>query len=217
MEPDMDFEHQVTTALRTAAESVVPPVESLVRAGEQRGVALRRRRSRSIVAAGAGVSLVAAAAIAVLPRAGLFPSPSSSSPAASASAAGECRTVVEKGVLPSWAWTGFSDPQAGGVPFVRGEEGNIVAILFGERLFAPEAKGRSNKVLWVSRQEQQPLQALVIEAQRAGTSQSVRREVPGGPGPSNLDLPSPGCWHLSLSWDAGRQHDSLDLVYAAPA
>jgi hypothetical protein len=39
----------------------------------------------------------------------------------------------------------------------------------------------------------------------------VRRIVPGGPGPSLVDLPSPGCWRLTLTWSGRR--DSLDLRY----
>jgi hypothetical protein len=213
----MDYEQQVATALRTAAEAVVPPVESLVRASERRGAQLRRRRSRLAVGAAGGVGLVAAAVIALGPGIVRTSSDRMLGGSASGTEATPCGTVVETGVLPTWAWAGFSNPEAGGVPFVRGTDGNIVAILFGGRLSAPEAKDVSNKVLWVSRSEQKPLEPLVIEAQRAGTSQIVRREVPGGPGPSNLELPSPGCWHLSLSWDNGGQHDSMDLVFVKPA
>ena len=39
----------------------------------------------------------------------------------------------------------------------------------------------------------------------------VTRKVSGGPGPSVVNLPSPGCWRLTLSW-SGRV-DSLDLRY----
>ncbi len=33
-------------------------------------------------------------------------------------------------------------------------------------------------------------------------------------GPSYLDLPSPGCWHLDLTWDGGT--DSVDIAVSAP-
>jgi hypothetical protein len=39
----------------------------------------------------------------------------------------------------------------------------------------------------------------------------VTRKVSGGPGPSIVNLPSPGCWRLTLRW-SGRA-DSLDLSY----
>jgi hypothetical protein len=39
----------------------------------------------------------------------------------------------------------------------------------------------------------------------------VTRKVFGGPGPSIINLPSAGCWRLTLRW-SGRS-DSLDLQY----
>jgi hypothetical protein len=41
------------------------------------------------------------------------------------------------------------------------------------------------------------------------------RQVEGGPGPSTIDLPDPGCWRLSLTW--GGRTDTLDLEYVSPA
>jgi hypothetical protein len=35
--------------------------------------------------------------------------------------------------------------------------------------------------------------------------------VRGGPGPSIVDLPSPGCWALTLRWSGHVDH--LDLEY----
>ena len=37
---------------------------------------------------------------------------------------------------------------------------------------------------------------------------------PGEIYPSIVDVPSPGCWHFTLSW-AGH-HDEIDLLYVAP-
>ena len=48
---------------------------------------------------------------------------------------------------------------------------------------------------------------------RRRISQPVRRALPGGPGPSIIDLPAAGCWRLTLRW-SGRS-DVLDLRYAA--
>jgi hypothetical protein len=39
----------------------------------------------------------------------------------------------------------------------------------------------------------------------------VTRVVPGGPGPSIIDLPAAGCWRVDASW--GRHRDQLDLNY----
>jgi hypothetical protein len=60
-----------------------------------------------------------------------------------------------------------------------------------------------------------PLSDLRIRAQRMRGSrpvgQHVVRVIRGGPGPSYVNLPSPGCWRLTLRWSGRR--DSLDLEY----
>jgi hypothetical protein len=137
----------------------------------------------------------------------------SSSPTAPAAA---CSSVVRTDVLPSWAWAGFSNPKAGGVPYVLGDRGDMVAVLFGQPLSAPEAKDHSNKILWVPRDGGSP-DPLEIQAERVGSTVSVHRTIENGPGPSYLLLPTPGCWHLSLTWGGGAHHDTMDLAYVAPA
>jgi hypothetical protein len=57
---------------------------------------------------------------------------------------------------------------------------------------------------------------MYISAQRMrGTlflGRPVSRVVPGGPGPSTINLPAAGCWRFTLTWRTG--HDTLDLAYA---
>lgn len=219
----MDFEQQVTVAMRATAERVSPPVDELVRAGERRGHDLRRRRSGYAVALGGGVGVVAAALIVVTSGLGrgtaAVPASSTPSPAPTT-----CSSVVRTDALPSWASGGFSDPEAGGNPYVLGSRGDLLAVLFGQPLSAPEAKDHANKILWVSRQGQIPMAPLLITATQIrapldprGDDPTVHRTIAGGPGPSYLDLPTPGCWHLDMTWDNGKQHDSMDLVYVKPA
>ena len=61
----------------------------------------------------------------------------------------------------------------------------------------------------------QDLQGPKIRAQRMEgrrrVGRPVTRVVVGGPGPSGINLPAPGCWRLSLRW-SGRA-DELDLRY----
>src|SRR4051794_6530665 len=114
---------------------------------------------------------------------------------------------VDRGVLPAWARTGFSDKEPK-MPHVVGDNGRIAAIIFGDPLVAPPAKDRSNKILWVSRDPQQPGSDLRIRA--VDGSHVVNRVVSGGPGPSIVDLPA-GCWKLRLRW-SGRT-DTLALRY----
>ena len=89
-----------------------------------------------------------------------------------------------------------------------------LAILFGATLHSPPSKDVSNKILWVTRPIDGASGTLFIDAVRAGTTTHVHRKVPGGPGPSYVDLPHAGCWHLKLHW--GTQRDTVDLVYRRP-
>jgi hypothetical protein len=114
---------------------------------------------------------------------------------------------IDRGVLPEWARTGFSDPEPK-MPHVVGDRGRIAAVLFGDPLTAPPAPDRSNKILWVARETPEPPAQLTIRATQG--DRTVTREVDVGP--SFVDLP-PGCWRLSLSWTGGNE-DALDLAYA---
>jgi hypothetical protein len=131
-------------------------------------------------------------------------------PTAVATGTSGCTAPVT-GPLPTWARAGFSGDAV--AIHVFGERGDIVAVLFGHPLRQPPAPGRNNKILWVSRVSQEPGDPLKIEAHLDGTGPAVLREVPGGPGPSIIDLPSPGCWRLDLAWSDHR--DVVWLTYQA--
>ncbi|MGZ4358855.1 MAG: hypothetical protein ACXVZW_03625 [Gaiellaceae bacterium] len=125
-----------------------------------------------------------------------------------------CSTHVLRGSLPLWARGGFHPPTQR-IPHVLGHSGGIAAVLFAYPLLSPLPKTHDNKILWVSRVPVNSLTSLRIHAQRMLVSRAVgapvARTVRGGPGPSIVDLPAPGCWRLSLRW-AGRT-DALDLEY----
>lgn len=125
-----------------------------------------------------------------------------------------CHSQVLKGVLPTWARTGFSDPRPR-LPHVLGRSGRIAALVFGYPLQSPPSKTRNNKILWVSKGPLKELSNLRISAQRMDGSRlvgrPVRRLVVGGPGPSIIDLPAAGCWRMGLAWSGRR--DQLDLTY----
>jgi hypothetical protein len=116
--------------------------------------------------------------------------------------------------LPVWARSGFS-PADLAMPHVMGEAGNIVAVLWAARdaLHSPPLHGRSNKILWVSKVPLVAPDPLIIRATLAGSTRTATVPVPGGPGPSIIDLPAPGCWTLHLSWSGHT--DELQLRYAA--
>jgi hypothetical protein len=101
------------------------------------------------------------------------------------------------------------------MPHVMGEAGNIVAILWAPRdaLHSPSLPGRSNKILWVSRIPLVAPNPLVIKATLADSTRTATVSVPGGPGPSTINLPAPGCWTFHLSWSGHT--DQLKLRYVA--
>ncbi|MET7970116.1 hypothetical protein [Micromonospora sp. NPDC005305] len=126
-----------------------------------------------------------------------------------------CAARVDTGRLPDWADAGFSGDTR--IAHVLGAKGDIVAVLFGHPLAVGRTEGPSNKILWVARPAATPSPdtgapaSLVITATLDGTATRATREVAGGPGPSIIDLPQAGCWHLDLRW-SGRT-DTMDLVY----
>ncbi|MET7748422.1 hypothetical protein [Micromonospora sp. NPDC005367] len=126
-----------------------------------------------------------------------------------------CDSRVETGSLPEWARGGFSGDAR--MAHVMGDNGDIVAALFGHPLRLNRTDGSNNKILWVSRpavNSPDPTVSpdLEITASLAGTDTRVTREIAGGPGPSIIDLPQAGCWRLELRWSGHT--DTMDLVYA---
>lgn len=197
----MDFEEQLSTAMRATAVGIAPPVNRLVTGSLEHGRALRRRA----VVRGLGAAL----AVLLVAGGGFVVTSALRNDETTVVGTGACHSVVRDGVLPSWARAGFSDARPR-IAHVRSAKGEMVAILFGPRLSSPPAKDVNNKILWVSRAPE--FGPLLIDATLSGTGTHVRRAVDGGPGPSTIDLPQPGCWRMQLSW--GSHRDSIDLVYA---
>jgi hypothetical protein len=196
--------------MRTAAPGWLPEAGPDVLFKEAR----RRQRRRWLVAGVAGAAVLGAAAgvaasVAGHPRPQVAAQASAAVPAASNGCIGQPPVSP----LPAWARSGFTPPDLA-MPHVMGAAGNIVAILWAPRdaLHAPPLQDRTNKILWVSRI---PAAApnLVIKATLAGSARTATVSVPGGPGPSIIDLPASGCWTLHLSWSGHT--DELKLRYAA--
>jgi hypothetical protein len=123
------------------------------------------------------------------------------------SSAAACTASVQRGVLPEWARTGFSEKEPR-IAHVIGRDGELAAILFGDPLVAPARRdGPSNKILWVARRTPPP-GPLELTAEQDGRTEE--RTVESGPGPSGVDLPA-GCWHVKARWPGGT--DELDLTY----
>jgi hypothetical protein len=145
------------------------------------------RLSVAIAATVVGV-LVASAAVAFSRT-----STPAGPPAGRPLAASACTENASTGELPTWARSGFT---TGGVPprHVIGDHHEIVAV--------------HNKILWVARHGTGPLHVI---AQLEGSSAKVTRTV--ALGPSYVDLPSAGCWLLTVQWS--RHRDTLALRYLA--
>jgi hypothetical protein len=168
----------------------------------------RRRIVRNRVLTVAGAAVLAAG---VLPVYGFVTAGGDGRVSPATGGAGSCAVSVPSRVLPPWARTGFSAAEPR-MPYVLGARGDIVAILFGDPLAAPPRRDLSNKILWVSRVPLVPGDPLVVHARLDGTGTRVTRTVPGGPGPSGVDLPGAGCWHLTLNWSGHT--DTMDLRYS---
>jgi hypothetical protein len=134
--------------------------------------------------------------------------------AADSAATPACGSAVDLGVLPAWARGGFSEARPRSAHVIA-RSGSIMAILFANPLLSPPAHGRNNKILWVARTTPAHAGTLYIHAQRmigaTSVGAPVSRLVPGGPGPSIVDVPASGCWRLTLKWHG--HSDSLDLRY----
>jgi hypothetical protein len=135
-------------------------------------------------------------------------------PVPAASAQRACRASVTRGVLPARARAGLSEPRPR-LPHAISHRGLMAALLFGDPLRSPAAPQRVNKILWVARRTQRHSSDLRISAQRMRGTRTVGRHVirvvRGGPGPSFVNMPAPGCWRMTLAWSGHR--DELDLRY----
>ncbi|MGI5127005.1 hypothetical protein ACQEVB_09355 [Pseudonocardia sp. CA-107938] len=184
-------EDDIRALLATAAgpDPGPVPVDRIVAAGRRRA---RRVRIAQLAGTVAVVAGIAGAVWAEVPDRSLPTAASTCSP-------------VEPAVLPDWARGGFSEPEPV-MPYVLGERGEIVAILWTD-LHAPAPAGRTNKILWVAK-DHSP-EPMTITA-RLGTT-TVTSTMQQGPGPSTFDVPGPGCWTFVLRW--GRNQDTLVLPY----
>ena len=112
---------------------------------------------------------------------------------------------LQTGEPPVWARAGFTGN--GYPPFATSDSGDVVAIVFGNPLTASPATDH-NKILWVVRGG--ATGEMTMTARLEGSSgRVVTRKVPAGP--STVDMPAAGCWHLDLQ--IGDRHDSIDLYW----
>lgn len=165
----------------------------------------RRRSQEYMTIAAACLAVAGAAAGVYLVR----DSAGRSGHTAQRPAGSACDGAVVTRALPTWARAGFS-PDAYVNPYVTGASGNIIGVLFADPLRAQQTPGTNNKILWVAKDPGPG--PLLIRAHLEGSSRQVTRTVAGGPGPSIIDMPAPGCWRLTLTWSGHT--DTAALPYA---
>ncbi len=168
--------------------------------------------------------------------AGCSPGPSASPPASTPSAhpsasvstsgpgsrntgAGCAGTAVDTGPgLPSWA-----DVGGGSIPWAVGQPPGVVGVMFATELVAKGERpdGSANKVLWLT---ETPMAStlLTLRAQPDDAATPVvNLSFPGADGnrqfPSIVDLPTPGCWRINLSWGAGSTENSTFGLMVLPS
>ena len=209
-----DLPSRLDTTLRKLADRA--PHDPALAETIRRRARLRRRAALAPLAAVLAV-LVVLGAVGVI-RGGRGDSvgggPSSSVPVATPSAAGSGCRSTSTAVLPEWARPGFSPPYT--ATFATSRSGNLLAVLFGSLSAPPAPAGPTNKVLWIPRITPLPKDQgqVVITAHLDGTDRTARVVLPDGFGPSTVDLPAPGCWHVQLTSHHGTDIDELDLTYA---
>jgi hypothetical protein len=144
--------------------------------------------------------------------------PATAVPTAAATAAGCGSTRLHRGHTPGWtapAWAASSGAPTG-LPYAVGVHDRAAAFVFGYPLRAGHPSDPSNKILWIVRIPRDG-SYLVIHARplhAAGPVVTVRRPPDSGPGeiyPSTVDVPTAGCWRMTLRWNGHT--DSVDLPY----
>jgi hypothetical protein len=116
-------------------------------------------------------------------------------------------TRVYKGIQPEWLRASLPSG-VGSLPWAEAQPNIAAAVLWTSVLHGREwPSGTGDKVMWAVRSNHGP--QLLITARRAGSTDSeltLRTNVasPGLIYTSDIALPKPGCWHLSLAWETNR-------------
>lgn len=130
----------------------------------------------------------------------------------SAAVAGGCgTTILHRGSGPAWA-AGSNPPTE--TPYTAGARDTAAAFIFAHPLRAGNPTNPRNKILWIVRT---PGFGLTIRATPLHTTTptiTVKANDSAGAEiyPSYVNVPKPGCWHMTISW--ATHTDSVDLNYA---
>jgi hypothetical protein len=135
--------------------------------------------------------------------------------------AGGCgATKLYRGRAPAWTAPAFSDSSPGPPPWPHAlsGRGTVVAIVFGYPLRAGNPTEPTNKILWIMRLPRRG-SPLTIDARPLHANGPLIRHAwpadssPGEIYPSYVNVPTAGCWRITLRW--ARHTDWIDLGYRA--
>jgi hypothetical protein len=129
--------------------------------------------------------------------------------------------AIHNGAPPSWTASAWAASSSGfRVPYSLASGDAAAAFFFAPTLRAGHPENPSNKVLWVVRFPRNG-HPLDIAARRGRDPAQVVRSTwpansePGEIYPSGIDLPSPGCWRLTLAWGSHRATVDVEVHPAA--
>jgi hypothetical protein len=128
-------------------------------------------------------------------------------------AAGGCgHTGLLRGATPEW--TRSANPPH--LRYALGEGGQIAGFLFGYPMMARRPVPKSDKILWIVSSPRDGA-ALHITGHPVGAAAPVVSSTwpadssPGEIYPSEVVVPTPGCWQFTLAWHG--HVDTVDLWY----
>ncbi|HEX2322897.1 MAG TPA: hypothetical protein VHJ18_28300 [Streptosporangiaceae bacterium] len=121
-------------------------------------------------------------------------------------------TRLRLGGAPLWA-ASANPPR---IPYALAARRKAAGFLFGNPLRAGHPENPDNKILWVVAlpRDGSPLR---LTAHPVGATAPVvsstwpDNSAPGEIYPSIVNVPAPGCWHFTLSWNG--HSDTVDLRY----
>jgi len=115
---------------------------------------------------------------------------------------------------PAQGWASAADPPR--IRYALAERGQVAGFVFGYPLMAGNPRPYSDKILWVvaSPRDGMPLRVTGHPLGAAAPVVSSAWPANSSPGeiyPSQIVVPSPGCWQFTLSWNGHT--DTVDLWY----
>lgn len=128
------------------------------------------------------------------------------------SAAAACVPApIHHGAPPRWTASAWSSSPGFRIPYSLASGAKAAAFFFAPTLRAGHPTNPTNKILWIVRlpRDGSPLRITARSATRTVRATWPADSSPGQIYPSYVDLPTPGCWVITLGWHG--HHATIDL------